>query len=361
MQLLITGGLGFIGSNLVRHLLKNHPSYTIINLDAVTYAGHHENLSDVSQNPRYKFVQGRIEDARLVNEIVSGQKFGRIDGIINLAAESHVDRSISDPAVFVHTNVLGTQVLLEAAYRFGRKNVVADGSEPQFSIKYLQVSTDEVYGSLGPTGYFTEETPLQANSPYSASKAAADLICRAYYHTFSFPVVITRCSNNYGPYQHPEKLIPLFINNALSGKQVPVYGDGLNVRDWLHVTDHCKAIDLCFHKGAAGEVYNIGGNNERKNIEITKLILNSLDKDESLIKYVQDRLGHDRRYAIDSSKIQNELGWTPDYTFETGITETIEWYKNNQEWLRAVSKQPAIVEPAPAPVLFNSTVAAPVV
>ena len=299
-------------------------------------------------NPRYKFVKGRIEDAALVNEIVSGKRFGPIDGIINLAAESHVDRSIEDPAVFVETNVMGTQVLLEAAYKHGR---LADGS---FRIKYVQVSTDEVYGSLGPTGYFTEETPLAANSPYSASKAAADLLCRAYFHTFSFPAVITRCSNNYGPYQHPEKLIPLFITNALANKQVPVYGDGLNVRDWLHVEDHCRAIDLALHKGQPGEVYNIGGNNERKNIEITTLILKELGKGQDLIKYVQDRLGHDRRYAIDSTKIQGELGWQPIHTFETGIFETINWYRDNQTWVKAVTKQPDVVTVV-APVVVAPT------
>ncbi len=334
MQLLITGGLGFIGSNLVRYLLNTHPDYTIINLDAVTYAGHPENLSAVTNNPRYKFVKGRIEDPNVVNDIVSGKRFGPIDGIINLAAESHVDRSISDPAVFVQTNVMGTQVLLEAAYKHGK---LPTGG---FRIKYVQVSTDEVYGSLGPTGLFTEETPLAANSPYSASKAAADLLCRAYFHTFGFPAVITRCSNNYGPYQHPEKLIPLFITNCFVNKQVPVYGDGLNVRDWLHVEDHCRAIDLAFHKGQAGEVYNIGGNNERTNMQITQLVLKELGKGPELIKYVEDRLGHDRRYAIDSTKIQNELGWKPIHTFETGIYQTISWYKTNQSWLNAVTKQP---------------------
>ncbi|HEY9676682.1 MAG TPA: dTDP-glucose 4,6-dehydratase [Drouetiella sp.] len=345
MQLLITGGLGFIGSNLVRYLLNNHPDYTIINLDAVTYAGHPENLSDVANNPRYKFVQGRIEDATVVNDIVSGKRFGQIDGIINLAAESHVDRSISDPAVFVNTNVMGTQVLLEAAYKFGK---LPTGG---FRIKYVQVSTDEVYGSLGPTGLFTEETPLQPNSPYSASKASSDLIVRAYFHTFNFPAVITRCSNNYGPYQHPEKLIPLFITNCFTNKQVPVYGDGLNVRDWLHVEDHCAAIDLAWHKGVPGEVYNIGGNNERTNMQITQLILKECGKGPELIKYVEDRLGHDRRYAIDSTKIQNELGWTPKHTFETGIYQTIEWYKQNTAWLNAVTTtdfQPVVV-PTPVP------------
>ncbi len=330
MQLLLTGGLGFIGSNLVRHLLQRYPDYSIINLDAVTYAGHPENLEDIEGNPRYRFVKGRIEDSALVNEIVSGRKFGKIDGIINLAAETHVDRSIHDPQVFVHTNVLGTQVLLEAAYQHGRKQ---DGT---FSIRFVQVSTDEVYGSLGDTGFFTEETPLAPNSPYSSSKTGGDLLCRAYYHTYGMPVAITRCSNNYGPYQHPEKLIPLFISKALNNQPVPVYGDGLNVRDWLHVEDHCRAIDMVFHKGKPGEVYNIGGNNEKKNIEITKLVLSELGKGEDLIKYVQDRPGHDRRYAIDSSKIQNELGWTPEHTFETGMKQTVNWYKENQKWLNSV-------------------------
>lgn len=338
MQLLVTGGLGFIGSNFVRHLLNRYSNYTVINLDAVTYAGHHENLAEFERDPRYKFVEGEIQDANLVDEIVSGRKFGRIDGIINFAAESHVDRSISDPAIFVETNVLGTQVLLEAAYRHGKAIAKAEGNADGFAIKFLQVSTDEVYGSLGPTGLFTEETPLAPNSPYSASKASADMLCRAYFHTFNFPALITRCSNNYGPYQHPEKLIPLFITNLFNNKQVPVYGDGLNVRDWLHVEDHCRAIDVVFHKGTPGEVYNVGGNNERTNMQITKLIIKETGKDETSIKYVEDRLGHDRRYAIDSSKIQAELGWTPLHTFETGIRETIEWYKNNQAWLAVVTE-----------------------
>jgi dTDP-glucose 4,6-dehydratase len=346
MQLLITGGLGFIGSNFVRQILNTYPEYKVINLDAVTYAGHHENLPDVQTNPRYKFVKGEIQDAKLVDEIVSGRKFGAIDGIINFAAESHVDRSITNPAIFVETNVLGTQVLLEAAYRNGKKE---DGS---FAIKYLQVSTDEVYGSLGPTGLFTEDTPLAPNSPYSSSKAGADLLVRAYFHTFGFPALTTRCSNNYGPYQHPEKLIPLFITNLLANKQVPVYGDGMNVRDWLHVEDHCRAIDVVFHKGQAGEVYNIGGNNERTNMQITKLVIAEMGKTESSIKYVQDRLGHDKRYAIDSSKMQAEFGWTPKHTFETGIRETIAWYKQNQAWLDAVTTaQPTVVVPVvPTPI-----------
>lgn len=327
MQLLVTGGLGFIGSNLVRHLLKNHPDYTIVNLDAVTYAGHPENLQDLNNEPRYKFVKGRIEDRNLVGEIVSGKRFGKIDGIINVAAETHVDRSIEDPGIFVSSNIFGTQVLLEAALKFGSK---------ELPIRYLQVSTDEVYGSLGATGKFTEETSLAANSPYSASKAGADMLCRAYFHTFGLPTLITRCSNNYGPYQHPEKLIPLFITNLMNGKQVPVYGDGKNVRDWLHVEDHCAAIDTVFHKGVPGEVYNVGGNNEWKNIDITKLIIKELGKGEEMIKYVEDRLGHDRRYAIDNTKITTQLGWAPAHTFEKGIKETIDWYKKNGNWLTAI-------------------------
>jgi dTDP-glucose 4,6-dehydratase len=339
MRLLITGGLGFIGSNLVRHLLKTYPAYEIINLDAETYAGHRENLEDVAQNPKYKLVVGRVEDATLVDEIVSGKKFGPIDGIINLAAESHVDRSIEDSSVFVKSNTLGTQVLLEATLKYGRKDGAQMPFKPEdYKIRYTQVSTDEVYGSLGPTGLFTEETPLAPNSPYSSSKASADLFCRAYFHTFGMPVVITRCSNNYGPYQHPEKLIPLFITNLLNGIKVPVYGDGLNVRDWLHVEDHCSAIDLAFHKGQPGEVYNVGGNNERTNMQITKLVLKELGKGEEMINYVQDRLGHDRRYAIDSSKIQKELGWKPKHTFETGIHETLKWYTSNTAWVKAVTK-----------------------
>lgn len=330
MQLLITGGLGFIGSNLIRYVLKNYPEYKVINLDAETYAGHRENLEDVALDPRYVFVKGRIEDKALVEEIVSGKKFGRVDAIINAAAETHVDRSITDPDVFVHTNVLGTQNLLEAAYRHGLRRE----SGP---IRFVQVSTDEVYGSLGPEGYFTEETPLSPNSPYSASKAGADMLCRAYFHTYGLPVMITRCSNNYGPYQHPEKLIPLFIMNALQNKPVPVYGDGQNVRDWLHVEDHCQAIDLVLHKGKSGEVYNVGGHNERRNLEITKLILKELGKGEDLIKYVEDRLGHDRRYAIDATKLRTELGWKPVHNFESGIHQTIRWYLDNKSWLEAVT------------------------
>jgi dTDP-glucose 4,6-dehydratase len=334
MQILITGGLGFIGSNLVKYFLKNYPDCHIINLDAVTYAGHFENLSDIEGDKRYHFVQGRIEDEKLIDEIVSGRKFGPVHGIINVAAETHVDRSITDPAVFVHTNVLGTQTLLESAFKYG----MGGKANANSTIRFAQVSTDEVYGSLGQTGYFTEETPLAPSSPYSSSKAGADMLVRAYFHTYGLPAVITRCSNNYGPYQHPEKLIPLFIKNIMAGKKVPVYGDGMNVRDWLHVEDHCQAIALAFYNGMPGEVYNIGGNNERTNMHITKLILSELGRGEELINYVEDRLGHDRRYAIDSSKIRRELGWNPKYTFEVGIHETIEWYKGNQTWLAAVSK-----------------------
>lgn len=341
MRLLVTGGLGFIGSNLIRYLLTKYPTYEIINLDAQTYAGHPENLEDLvsrAQNAsRYKFVKGRVEDEQLVNNIVSGSLFGKIDGILNLAAESHVDRSITDPAVFVHSNVLGTQVLLDCAFKYGLKEGTKPGVNGQFNIRYVQISTDEVYGSLGPTGLFTEETPLAPNSPYSASKAAADMLVRSYFHTFGLPAMITRCSNNYGPYQHPEKLIPLFINNLLCDKKVPVYGDGGNVRDWLHVEDHCRAIDAVFHGGLPGEIYNIGGNNERTNMQITRLLLSELGKGEELIQYVEDRLGHDRRYAIDSTKMQRELGWEPKHTFETGIRETIAWYKTNQKWLAQIS------------------------
>jgi dTDP-glucose 4,6-dehydratase len=313
-KILITGGAGFIGSNFVRYMLDKYEDYEIVNLDSLTYCGNLENLREIEDNPNYTFCKGDITDKDLVFKITSNA-----DYIVNFAAESHVDRSIEDPEIFIKSNVLGTQVLLDAAKEYGIK-------------KYLQVSTDEVYGSLGKTGYFREDTPLAPNSPYSASKASADLMVRAYNKTFDLPVNITRCSNNYGPYQFPEKLIPLMISNALENKPLPVYGDGLNIRDWLHVYDHCSAIDLVLHRGKIGEIYNIGGNNEKKNIEIVKLILQNLNKSESLINFVKDRLGHDRRYAIDSSKIQNELGWTPKYTFETGIAETIQWYLDNKEW-----------------------------
>jgi dTDP-glucose 4,6-dehydratase len=316
MKLLVTGGAGFIGSNFVRYMVKKYPEYHIVNLDLLTYAGNLENLKEIENAPNYTFVKGDIADREFINNLFEEQKF---DYVLNFAAESHVDRSITNPDIFVRTNIQGTQVLLDAAKNFHVK-------------KYLQVSTDEVYGTLGETGYFTEETPLAPNSPYSASKAGADLLVRAYHETFGLPVNITRCSNNYGPFHFPEKLIPLMIINALNDKPLPVYGDGLNVRDWLHVEDHCQAIDLVLHKGRNGEVYNVGGNNERTNIEIVKTILKHLGKPESLIKFVADRPGHDRRYAIDATKLRTELGWQPKYTFDTGIEQTIKWYLENRDW-----------------------------
>ena len=323
MKILVTGGAGFIGSCFVRHMLKTHPDYKIINLDALTYAGNIENLNDVKDNKNYTFVHGNICDKKLVKEIVAD-----CDAVVNFAAESHVDRSISGPEIFIETNVQGTLNLLQNAKEAGVQ-------------RYLQVSTDEVYGTLGSTGYFYETTPLAPNSPYSASKASADLLVRAYYETYKMPVLTTRCSNNYGPFQYPEKLIPFFISRLLDNKKVPVYGDGLNVRDWLYVYDHCAAIDTVLHKGRVGEVYNIGGHNEKTNLEITKIILNAMGKDESSIEYVQDRLGHDRRYAIDNKKIQTELGWRPSVTFEQGIKLTIDWYLNNQDWIESIEKKKA--------------------
>lgn len=317
-QILITGGAGFIGSNFIRYMIEKYPNYKFINLDALTYCGNLENLEGIEKNPNYNFVKGNITDKKLVDNLVS-----KVDYIVNFAAESHVDRSIKDPEIFIKSNILGTQNLLNAAKKHNIK-------------KFLQVSTDEVYGSLGKTGYFTEETPLQPNSPYSATKASADLMVRAYHNTFNLPVNITRCSNNYGPYQFPEKFIPLMISNALKDEPLPIYGDGKNIRDWLHVYDHCTAIDLVLHEGKLGEVYNIGGHNEKQNIEIVKLILSTLNKDYSLIKFVNDRLGHDKRYAIDSNKIRTELGWEPKYTFETGIVETINWYLENQKWMNKI-------------------------
>ena len=317
-NILVTGGAGFIGSNFVRYMVEKYSDYHIINLDALTYCGNLENLKDIEDKDNYTFVKGDIRDKAIVDELVE-----KSDYVINFAAESHVDRSIADPEIFIKSNVLGTQVLLNAAKEHGVE-------------KYIQISTDEVYGTLGKTGYFTEDTPLKPNSPYSASKAGGDLIARAYHETFGLPVNITRCSNNYGPYQFPEKLIPLMISNALEDKKLPVYGDGKNVRDWLHVHDHCSAIDLVLHEAKPGEVYNIGGNNEKQNIEIVKLILGELGKDESLIEFVTDRLGHDRRYAIDSTKIQEELSWKPEYTFEVGIRKTIQWYLDNQDWMSQV-------------------------
>lgn len=316
-NLLVTGGAGFIGSNYIHYMLETYPDYTIVNLDSLTYAGNLENLAALIDDPRYTFVKGSINNYDLIWDIFQKHQ---IDAVINFAAESHVDRSIMGPAIFIETNVMGTQVLLEAARKFG-------------IARFVQISTDEVYGSLGESGKFTETTPLSPNSPYSASKAGADMLVRSYFKTFKMPVVVTRCSNNYGPYQFPEKLIPLMIKNAREDKPLPVYGAGQNIRDWIHVTDHCSAIDLALHKGADGQVYNIGGENEWKNIDIVKEILRILDKPESLITFVNDRPGHDFRYAIDPSKIRNELGWQPKYTFSTGIEETIAWYIDNQKWV----------------------------
>lgn len=320
MIIFVTGGSGFIGSNFVRYMLEKHPDYTIINFDKLTYAGNLENLQGIESNPQYHFVKGDICNREEVKSAID--KY-HANIIVNFAAESHVDRSILGPAVFIQTNVVGTGILLDVAKEVGIE-------------KFLQVSTDEVYGSLGTTGKFTEETPLHPNSPYAASKTSADLFVQAYHHTFGLPVLITRCSNNYGPYQFPEKLLPLMIANAMDGKSLPVYGDGMNIRDWLYVHDHCSAIDTVLHKGTIGEVYNIGGNNEWANIHIIKLLLKELGKSESLIAYVKDRPGHDRRYAIDASKIQRELGWTPSVTFEQGLHSTIEWYLQNQSWWRRV-------------------------
>ena len=325
MRLLVTGGAGFIGSCFVRHILKKHPDYKIINLDALTYAGNLDNLKDIEANPNYTFVHGNICDKKLVKDLIRES-----DMVVNFAAESHVDRSISSPEIFIETNVKGTLNLLEASKELGVE-------------RYLQVSTDEVYGSLGESGYFHETTPISPNSPYSASKASADMLVRAYGETYNLPVLVTRCSNNYGPYQYPEKLIPFFILKLLRGEKVPVYGDGMNIRDWLYVYDHCEAIDRVLHKGRVKEVYNIGGHNEKTNLEITRIILKELGKDESSIEFVQDRLGHDRRYAISNDKITKELGWKPSLTFEEGIKITIQWYLNNQDWIKNIENKKAVV------------------
>ncbi len=320
MKLLVTGGAGFIGSNFVLYMIKRYPSYEIVNVDALTYAGNLENLRSIEQHPNYSFVKADIANRTQLEPLFTAG----VDAVINFAAESHVDRSILHPEIFVQTNILGTQTLLDLAKQY---NIT----------KFVQVSTDEVYGTLGAAGLFTEETPIAPNSPYSASKAGADLLVRAYHETFGLNVNITRCSNNYGPYQFPEKLIPLMIQNALQDKSLPVYGDGLNVRDWLYVEDHCSAIDLVLHKGRDGEVYNVGGRNERNNLQVVGTILEELGKPETLISYVKDRLGHDRRYAIDADKIRNELGWQPKFNYEDGIKETIRWYVNNAEWMEQVA------------------------
>lgn len=328
--ILITGGLGFIGSNFIRYILKNEREIEIINLDSMTYAGNPQNLAGMEKEypGKYIFVKGDICDQKLAETIFEEYD---PDAVINFAAESHVDRSIEDPNVFIKTNVLGTATLLNTARRFWKNSY----SEK----KFLQVSTDEVYGTLPedrPEIKFTEDTPLNPHSPYSASKTSADLVAKSFFDTFGFPVLITRCSNNYGPYQFPEKLIPLMISKAMKNEKLPVYGDGKNVRDWLFVEDHCSAIRAVLNKGKTGEVYNIGGNCEIQNIEIVKMILDYLNKPHSLINYVKDRLGHDRRYAIDASKIKNELGWEPGYRFDEKIKDTIRWYVDNQDWVNAI-------------------------
>ncbi len=319
--LLVTGGAGFIGSWFIRYILENEPQTSIINLDLLTYAGNLDNLSSIEGHPRYEFIHGDITDKVLVRSLMK-----RVDICVNIAAQTHVDRSIDGPDVFISTNVVGTQTLLEAAR-------LADIQ------KFIQVSTDEVYGSLGTTGAFTETSPLDPSSPYSASKASADLLVMSYFKTYGLAVCITRCSNNYGSYQYPEKLIPRFVLNAMAGKPLPVYGDGLNVRDWIHVRDHNQALALVMNQGHPGEIYNIGANNEQSNLSITKRILQTLDKPESLITFVEDRLGHDRRYAIDSSKIQGQLGWQPSVDFDQGLEETILWYGKNPEWVRRLEQR----------------------
>lgn len=319
MKILVTGGAGFIGSNFVHYMVGKYPEDTIVNLDLLTYAGNLENLKAVEDKPNYQFVRGDIADREFIMELFDRE---RPDIVVNFAAESHVDRSITDPGVFVRTNVMGTQVLLDAAKEYGVK-------------RYHQVSTDEVYGDLPldrPDLFFHEDTPLHTSSPYSSSKASADLFVLAYHRTYGLPVSISRCSNNYGPYHFPEKLIPLIISRALADEKLPVYGKGENVRDWLHVSDHCEAIDLIMRKGRVGEVYNVGGHNEKTNLEVVKTILKALDKPESLIEFVTDRPGHDLRYAIDPTKLETELGWKPKYTFDTGIRQTIDWYLDNKEW-----------------------------
>ena len=323
MKVLVTGGAGFIGGNFVHHMVNKYPDYQIVNLDLLTYAGNLETLKPVEDKPNYKFVKGDIADEAFIMDLFEKEKF---DVVVNFAAESHVDRSIEDPGIFVQTNVMGTRVLLDASRKFGVK-------------RYHQVSTDEVYGDLPldrPDLFFTENTPIHTSSPYSASKASADLFVLAYHRTFGTPVTVSRCSNNYGPNHFPEKLIPLMISRALADEELPVYGNGENVRDWLHVSDHCEAIDLIIHKGKVGEVYNIGGHNERTNLQVVQTILKALDKPESLIKYVKDRPGHDRRYAIDPTKIETELGWKPKYNFDTGIAQTIQWYLDNEGWWKHI-------------------------
>ena len=317
--ILVTGGAGFIGSNFVYYMLKKHPDYKIVCVDKLTYAGNLETLDEALKNPLFRFIKADITEREAIYKLFEEENY---TAVVNFAAESHVDRSIEEPEVFLKTNILGTQVLLDASRKYG-------------NIRYHQVSTDEVYGDLPldrPDLFFTEETPIHTSSPYSASKASADLLVTAYHRTYGLPVTISRCSNNYGPYHFPEKLIPLMIANALNDKPLPVYGDGKNVRDWLYVEDHCKAIDMILESGKIGEVYNIGGHNEKTNLEVVKTVLSILGKSEDLITYVKDRPGHDMRYAIDPTKIKNELGWYPETTFEEGIKKTVEWYLSNKEW-----------------------------
>ncbi len=320
-KILVTGGAGFIGANFVHYLVNRYPNYQVVNLDALTYAGNLETCHSLEGSLNYQFIKGDITDREFIFALFKQEQF---DWVVNFAAESHVDRSVTNPDIFIQTNVVGTQVLLEASRQFGVK-------------RYHQVSTDEVYGDLPldrPDLFFTEESPLHPSSPYSASKASADLLVSSYYRTFNLPITISRCSNNYGPYQFPEKLIPFMISKALNDELLPVYGTGENIRDWLHVSDHCMAIDLILHQGHIGEVYNIGGHNERTNLEVVKTILQALGKPESLISYVADRPGHDLRYAINPHKMESELGWKPTYDFESGIKQTIGWYLENQEWWR---------------------------
>jgi len=334
-NIMVTGGAGFIGSNFIHHLLSSYKDIKVVNYDVLTYAGNLENLADVQDDPRYVFVKGDVRDKAMVEKAIADHA---IDTIVNFAAESHVDRSITEPEVFVTTNVLGTQTLLQAAkqaWKLAKDDKYSRDYQP--GVRFLQVSTDEVYGALGRTGYFTETTPLSPNSPYSASKASADLLARAYYETFGLPVNITRCSNNYGPYQFPEKLIPLLINNCRHDVKLPVYGDGMQIRDWLYVQDHCRALTTVLEKGEPGQIYNIGGHNEKANIEIVKLVIRTMGKSEELITHVKDRPGHDRRYAIDNTKISTQLGWQPETAFADGMARTIDWYLDNQQWMDSVT------------------------
>ncbi|MBY0600240.1 dTDP-glucose 4,6-dehydratase [Bacillus bingmayongensis] len=323
MNVLVTGGAGFIGSNFVRYYINKYPSSYVINYDLLTYSGNLSSIKDIESFSNYTFIQGDIRDVKKIHSVMKDYK---IDSIVHFAAESHVDRSIQGPMEFYTTNIVGTAVLLEAARMCGIQ-------------RFLHISTDEVYGSLGETGRFTEESPVSPNSPYSSSKASSDLIALSYFETYKLPVIVTRCSNNYGPYQYPEKLIPLMITNAMEDKELPVYGTGQNVRDWLHVFDHCTAIDLVLHNGRDGEIYNVGGNNEKRNIEVVEMILEKLGKSKSMISFVPDRLGHDWRYAIDSSKLQRELGWKPVYSFTKGLEDTVDWYMKNEQWWKPLKSR----------------------